>query len=281
MTRLTSLALISIATIALAINSIAGPLDKAKEAANTARDQMEEAAADPHAGHGHADHAATETDIATETAPDADSEIDSEVDADASADANADADVEADTELAPETPADDAVEVKDDDAHAAPAVTRAIAIMMPTEGETVRGSVVFTETETGVRVSATITGLHANTTHGFHIHQFGDVSKPNGKGTGGHFNPDGHDHALMDPTAGHTGDLGNLKSDEDGTATYRETFEGLTLYTGPHAIMGRGVIIHADPDDGGQPTGNAGARVSQGVIGVAGPALTLEKLLVE
>jgi Cu-Zn family superoxide dismutase len=33
-------------------------------------------------------------------------------------------------------------------------------------------------------------------------------------------------------------------------------------------ILGRGVIVHAAPDDGGQPTGNAGARAACGVIGV-------------
>jgi Cu/Zn superoxide dismutase len=29
------------------------------------------------------------------------------------------------------------------------------------------------------------------------------------------------------------------------------------------------VIVHAKPDDGGQPVGNAGARIGQGVIGLA------------
>ena len=36
-------------------------------------------------------------------------------------------------------------------------------------------------------------------------------------------------------------------------------------------IVGHGVIVHAKRDDGGQPTGNAGARIAQGVIGVAKP----------
>ena len=34
-------------------------------------------------------------------------------------------------------------------------------------------------------------------------------------------------------------------------------------------IIGRGVIVHAKVDDGGQPVGNAGARIACGVIGVA------------
>jgi len=36
---------------------------------------------------------------------------------------------------------------------------------------------------------------------------------------------------------------------------------------GPAGIIGRGLIVHAQPDDySTQPTGNAGARVACGVI---------------
>jgi superoxide dismutase, Cu-Zn family len=31
------------------------------------------------------------------------------------------------------------------------------------------------------------------------------------------------------------------------------------------------VIVHAKPDDFGQPVGNAGARIGCGVIGIANP----------
>ncbi|MEW6160540.1 MAG: superoxide dismutase family protein [Verrucomicrobiota bacterium] len=37
-------------------------------------------------------------------------------------------------------------------------------------------------------------------------------------------------------------------------------------------IIGRSVIVHAKPDDGGQPVGNAGARIACGVIGIANTA---------
>ena len=39
---------------------------------------------------------------------------------------------------------------------------------------------------------------------------------------------------------------------------------------GEKSILGRGVIVHANADDlATQPTGNAGSRIAQGVIGAA------------
>ncbi|CAB4316196.1 unnamed protein product [Prunus armeniaca] len=45
--------------------------------------------------------------------------------------------------------------------------------------------------------------------------------------------------------------------------------------SGPHSILGRAVVVHADPDDLGKgghelskTTGNAGARVGCGIIGL-------------
>ncbi|MBB6430146.1 superoxide dismutase family protein [Algisphaera agarilytica] len=166
----------------------------------------------------------------------------------------------------------------DDDDEFEVEVDHAVAIMIPTEGNNVRGVIRFDQTKMGVRVTASVSGLNPNQKHGFHIHEFGDISDPAGKATGGHYNPQGHDHALPhDHGAGHghaharhAGDLGNLQADADGNATFDQTFDNISVFDDDfNPIIGRGVIIHAQPDDGGQPTGNAGARISQGVIGVA------------
>lgn len=145
-----------------------------------------------------------------------------------------------------------------------------VAVMQPTGENKTKGLVIFTPTEGGITVTAKITGLSPNAKHAIHIHQFGDATdSATGKSAGGHYNPEGHDHALPTSIERHAGDLGNLSSDANGNATYSITVNNVSL-TGPaNAIIGRSVIIHAKGDDGGQPTGNAGPRIAIGVIGVA------------
>jgi Cu-Zn family superoxide dismutase len=59
----------------------------------------------------------------------------------------------------------------------------------------------------------------------------------------------------------------NLKSDAKGKAKLSVELDTITLGSGPASIIGRGVIVHANPDDyTSQPVGNAGARLACGVI---------------
>ncbi len=150
-------------------------------------------------------------------------------------------------------------------------VGQVVAVMQPTEGNKAGGTVVFTQTKDGVKVEANITGLSPDSEHAIHVHQFGDVRLGNGKGAGGHYNPEGHDHGLPATDKRHAGDLGNLKADANGAANYTITAKNISVAGLKNPVVGRGVIIHAKVDDGGQPTGNAGARISQGVIGIAKP----------
>ena len=149
-------------------------------------------------------------------------------------------------------------------------INQAVAVMSPTAGNSARGVVRFTQTSAGVVVVADIEGLKPNQSHAIHVHQFGDITGTDGKKTGGHYNPEKHDHALPAESMRHAGDLGNLSSDGDGRAHYEITVTNASL-VGKNPILGRGVIIHAKVDDGGQPTGNAGSRIAQGVIGIANP----------
>lgn len=152
----------------------------------------------------------------------------------------------------------------------APAIPQLVALMIPTMGNKVHGSVLFTDLGDGkVEVLAKLQGLPANSTHAMHIHEFGDIRSHDGMHTGGHYNPEGHEHGLPDQAHRHAGDFGNLTSDAEGKVEFRIVVDNLTLMGTHNPIVGRGVIVHAGPDDGSQPVGNAGARISQGVIGVA------------
>ena len=142
-------------------------------------------------------------------------------------------------------------------------------MLQPTAGNTVHGEVQFIPApEGGVRVIAKVEGLQGDL-HGFHVHEHGDCSAPDGTSAGGHFNPDGSPHGgpLTDPVGRHVGDLGNLAADPStGVATYDRVDEQLSL-SGPRSILGKAVIVHAGADDlESQPTGAAGPRIACGVI---------------
>jgi Cu-Zn family superoxide dismutase len=148
-------------------------------------------------------------------------------------------------------------------------VNQLVAVVHPTQGNSCSGTVRFVEQNGKVRVIADLSGLKPNQKHAMHIHEFGDCTAPDGTSAGGHYNPEGHDHALPDMSMRHAGDLGNVQADASGKAHYELTVDNVTLAGLQNPIIGRGVIVHAQPDDGGQPVGNAGARIGCGVIGIA------------
>ena len=152
-------------------------------------------------------------------------------------------------------------------AHEAAAPTQAVAVLLPTEGSKVKGTITFTKTGGGIRVQGQITGL-APGKHGFHVHEFGDVTSPDGSSAGGHFNPTGAPHGGPDAEKRHAGDFGNVEADQSGTAKVEFEDKLITL-EGAKSILGRGLVVHAKADDlKSQPSGDAGARVAVGVIGV-------------
>ena len=148
--------------------------------------------------------------------------------------------------------------------------TKAIAVLHPTQGSNVAGTVTFTASDGAVKVTADLTGLTPGK-HGFHIHEFGDCSDPKGASAGGHFNPRNHQHGAPDAENRHAGDLGNIEADASGKAHLDLTDKVMKL-SGSDSIIGRAVIVHEKADDlKTQPTGDAGSRLACGVIGVAKP----------
>ncbi|CAN1167926.1 Superoxide dismutase [Cu-Zn] 2 [Linum perenne] len=152
-------------------------------------------------------------------------------------------------------------------------MVKAVAVLGNSDG--VSGAIFFTqEGDAPTTVNGNISGLKPGL-HGFHVHALGDTT--NGcMSTGPHFNPHSKEHGAPDDENRHAGDLGNVTAGDDGTASFTIIDKHIPL-TGPHSIIGRAVVVHADPDDLGKgghelskSTGNAGGRVACGIIGMQG-----------
>jgi len=145
----------------------------------------------------------------------------------------------------------------------------AIATMEPASGSNVSGEVNFTERENGkVRIEVEVENLSPGE-HAVHLHENGDCSAADASSAGGHWNPTMKPHGKRgDGTAFHKGDIDNMKVGDDGKGKLTMTIEGWSI-GGPDStnIIGKSVIIHEKADDfTSQPSGNAGGRISCGVI---------------
>ena len=156
-----------------------------------------------------------------------------------------------------------------------PAKQKAIAVFDQANG--IKGTVRFSEVDGGggVEIDIDLVGLNKNSYHGFHVHEAGDLSDKC-ESMCAHFNPYGKTHGCPGVKERHVGDLGNLVTDKYGRAKYVVRDECIKLRGTKANIIGRGLIIHADPDDcglGGIPlsltTGNSGKRIACAVIGYA------------
>jgi Cu-Zn family superoxide dismutase len=145
----------------------------------------------------------------------------------------------------------------------------AAAQIAPTQGNTVTGSVALNSSPEGVRITGAIQGLKPNAEFGFHVHEKGDCSAPDGSSAGGHFNPAQVQHGNPTSSSHHAGDMLNIKSNGEGVAQVDTTAAGTTLHGDPTTdILGKAIVVHEGPDDyTTQPSGNSGKRVACGVIG--------------
>jgi len=144
---------------------------------------------------------------------------------------------------------------------------RATAQLEPTRGNATAGTVEFVQVGSKVRVTARVSGLKPGQQHGFHVHEAGDCSSGDGMSAKGHFNPYGKPHGPGGTMERHAGDMPNLKADANGNASATVELDVITVTAGPASVVGRGVIVHAQPDDyTSQPVGNAGARMACGVV---------------
>jgi len=146
------------------------------------------------------------------------------------------------------------------------------AALQPTKDSQVQGTIEFMQVDGKLHAMGQVSGLAPRSEHGFHIHEKGDCSAPDGSSAGGHFNPASRDHGSVTGEVHHGGDMPNIVADADGNArVHGPGSPSVNIGQGDGAdIIGRGLIVHADPDDyTTQPTGNAGARLACAVIKAA------------
>ena len=137
-----------------------------------------------------------------------------------------------------------------------------------TQGNSAKGTVIFRQSGERVRVSASLSGLKPDAEHGFHVHEKGDCTSGDGMSAGGHYNPAGKPHGdYRQAGERHAGDMPNIRADAYGNAEASFETTGITIGGGAGDIVGKGLIVHRDPDDyKSQPAGNAGPRVACAVI---------------
>lgn len=157
-------------------------------------------------------------------------------------------------------------------------INRVTVELAATQGQRASGTLTLSPDNHGLHIYGRLRGLKANSEHGFHVHETGDCGTPDAASAGAHFNPAGVDHGRHGEGAHHAGDIPNVVANGQGEATVDLHLTGVTLGDGGQRdVLGRALIVHADPDDyGSQPAGNAGARIACGVINAPEPVPVAE-----
>ncbi len=103
-------------------------------------------------------------------------------------------------------------------------------------------------------MDGTIDGLRPGQEHGLAVHESGDLSGGCAS-VGAHFNPRGARHGSPVKGGGggacaerHVGDLGNVRADGDGRATFRFADDLLKVWD----VVGRSLVVAEGRDDLGQ-----------------------------
>jgi len=150
-----------------------------------------------------------------------------------------------------------------------------IAVIKPHK-YTINGTITFYEdiNNKSVIIDVNLSGFKKNKTHAIHIHEAGDLTDNCCMDTCAHLNPYHKNHGGIDSKERHVGDLGNIQSDENGNVITKFSDKLIKLRGFKSNIIGRAIVIHADPDDNGLgghedslTTGHAGKRIACAVIG--------------
>ena len=135
------------------------------------------------------------------------------------------------------------------------------------------GTATLTHSPNGVLIYLDLHGLPPGA-KAIHIHSVGTCEDPDEGfvASGGHLNPDGKEHGLLNPKGPDAGDLPNIIVRDDGTVQVEmfSTLASLHGGDGRGTILdedGAALVIHINRDDHyTQPIGGAGPRIACGVI---------------
>ncbi len=116
-------------------------------------------------------------------------------------------------------------------------------------------------------MDGTIDGLRPGQEHGLAVHESGDLSGGCAS-VGAHFNPRGARHGSPVKGGGggacaerHVGDLGNVRADGDGRATFRFADDLLKVWD----VVGRSLVVAEGRDDLGQG-GHPRSKVTETIV---------------
>ncbi|HXV76180.1 MAG TPA: superoxide dismutase family protein [Candidatus Polarisedimenticolaceae bacterium] len=148
-----------------------------------------------------------------------------------------------------------------------PSIQRIDAVLSAKSGSELTGVAIFVKDAAGVSLQLNVENTPPGE-HAVHIHEFGDCSADDASSAGGHWNPSTEDHGRWGMPPHHLGDIGNITVGEDGTGSLSLSTDRWTMGDGSVTdIVGKSIIVHADPDDfTSQPTGAAGGRIGCAVI---------------
>lgn len=149
-------------------------------------------------------------------------------------------------------------------------VETSVKVLKEADGRPV-GLIAIVQVEDGVRVGIRLSQMLPGT-YAVHIHTVGRCDAPDFTTAGAHWNPTGRQHGRGNPQGAHLGDLPNIAVGNDNDGSVAFTIAGARLSDGPNPLYdadGASVIVHAAADDyRTDPSGNSGARLACGVLGV-------------
>lgn len=139
---------------------------------------------------------------------------------------------------------------------------RADAQVLPTVGNTARGTVTFIERADGVQVTYNLAGLPPNSDHALQVHERGDCNAADGSSAGGVFAPAAD---RLKSGVRRAGDLGNIHADATGVAAGFIVAPEVSL-DGVRSVAGRSVLVGRESSDPEFPDRGVGAAIACGVI---------------